>query len=95
MMSSLKGDITTRSWLMPPVNLSEAGFGFLVDAALNAQDQGDMETARALDKIARKLNAALTTEKYRGMRSFSPSTSAHTWRDVPSCLATVREARSR
>ncbi len=71
---------------MAAVTMTEKDFDALVCAALDAQDRGDMETAKVLDKIARKLNAAITVERYRSVRVFSGSAKSHTWRDVPSVL---------
>lgn len=75
---------------MAAVTMTEKDFDVLVGAALDAQDRGDMEAAKALDMIARKLNAALTTEKFRGARAFGGSAKSHTWRDVPSVLLPSR-----
>lgn len=69
---------------MAIVNLSESDFGVLMDAAYRARDARDTKGATALDIMARKLNAALTAAKYRGVRSFTAAPSARTWRDVPS-----------
>lgn len=75
---------------MAAVTMTDKDFDALVCAALDAQDRGDTETAKALDMIARKLNAALTVEKYRGVRWASGSATKHTWRDVPSVLLPTR-----
>lgn len=71
---------------MATVTMTERDFDHLVSAANFAKERGDMEEANALDKIARKLNAALTIEKYRGVRWASGSATKMTWQDVPSTL---------
>lgn len=44
---------------MATINVSEADFIAIASAAQDAQDAGDNDAATALDKIARKINAAL------------------------------------
>jgi uncharacterized protein HemY len=71
---------------MAAVTMTDADFIHLVSAANYAKERGDIEEADALDMIARKLNAALTVERYRGIRWANGSATKMTWRDVPSTL---------
>lgn len=72
---------------MPSINISEDDFTAVAMAAMDAKSDGDMDKARALDKIARKINAALTSagtlqiSKIHGMPRQSVS-----WQDMPSCI---------
>jgi len=45
---------------MAIVNISEADYGVLASACLNARDRGDMEEAAALNLICRKADRALS-----------------------------------
>lgn len=72
---------------MPSITISEADFTAVALAAHAAKNGGDMEQAHALDKIARKINAALssqTTKPYRWM-SAGMRTPLR-WQDMPSCI---------
>lgn len=71
---------------MPSINVSEADYATLYAAAHDAQDSGDIGQAEALDKLARKVSAALTTAT-TGMRLaavLSGSRKPLRWTDVPS-----------
>ena len=57
---------------MPAVEVSEKDFEAVVSAALEAQSIGDMNEARALDKLARKISTALSRE-HGGVTSHKPS----------------------
>jgi hypothetical protein len=46
--------------LMPSINIGEDDFVITAMAANDAKASGDLDQARKLDKIARKMNAALT-----------------------------------
>ena len=73
---------------MPSVNVSEKDFMEVADAARQAQARGDKEAAEILDKLARKINAALSVDhpSARIARMASGKSSVFTWRDVPSVL---------
>ena len=74
---------------MASINISEADFCSVAGAARDARDRGDMIEARALDKIARKINAALshTAPMARLARAASGQRcSTVSWKDVPSTL---------
>ncbi len=69
------------------VNISEDDFKALASAAQRAQDDGALEEARTLDRLARKVNAALSNAKYRSLANSAGF--AHTpirWTGVPSTL---------
>jgi len=72
---------------MAQINVSEDDFTALADAANDAQSRGDTDAAKALDKLARKTNAALANSA-GGKRRFSggPSVGGMKWTQVPSCL---------
>ena len=74
---------------MAIINVTEADFRLLANAAMDARDSGAMEAARGLDKLARKANLALTNNstgmqlaKKLGVQSPHQST----WRDMPSTI---------
>ncbi len=72
---------------MASVNVSESEFDVLASAAYDAHLRGDKVAAAALDKMARKANAALTNDKYRSARWLGGAASKSlTWEDVPSTL---------
>lgn len=73
---------------MASINIREEDFSTVATAACAAMDAGDMEEAQALDKIARKINAALTGSRdslnigrMMGMRK-----PVVRWQDMPSVL---------
>lgn len=73
---------------MSSINISEADFATVASAAMNAKDKGNLSQAEALDKIARKINAALANASIpKEMRRFAgPYAVAITWEEVPSTL---------
>lgn len=70
------------------VPMTEEDFNTLACAAMDAADLGDEETAKALDKLARKLSAALTNEKMRAVGGKTLK-----WRDVPTVIGEKRSFR--
>lgn len=72
---------------MATMNISEDDFGTLADAANAAARRGDAATAKELDKLARKANAALTNAAGAKRRfAGGPSVGGIRWTQVPSCL---------
>lgn len=72
---------------MASINISEADFETLANAADEANQKGDMAAAISLDKLARKVNAALANAGMNpyvlaGARKPKPIT----WQEVPSTL---------
>ena len=72
---------------MPSINVGEEDFTTVAMAAMNAKSRGDMDEAHRLDKIARKINAALTsaTTLHISKLSGMPRQTVR-WQDMPSCL---------
>lgn len=74
---------------MASIVISEEDFMVVAGAARDAQQAGNMEEALALDKVARKMNAALSrdsaTAKIARYASGGKST-PFSWKDVPSTL---------
>jgi hypothetical protein len=66
--------------------INEKDFEVLADAANAAKKRGDMETALALDKMARKANVSLTYEKNKWMEIWCPNPKRLTWKEAPSTL---------
>jgi len=73
---------------MSTINVSEEDFSTVAEAACNARDDGNAEAAQALDKIARKINAALTASRYSLSLGRMMGLPRHTvrWEDMPSVL---------
>lgn len=73
---------------MSSINISEEDFITVAMAASSAQDDGDMDAAHKLDKIARKINAALcASDPYRQIATMmSGSKKSVRWQDMPSTL---------
>lgn len=71
---------------MASINISDADFGTIFTAAHAARDVGDEDQAVALDKIARKINAALTagTPEAKIAGFMSGRRSVVRWQDMPS-----------
>lgn len=69
------------------ISVTDDDFMVVAMAANQAQRDGDDVRAAALDKIARKMNAALSTESTKGYR-WMGSGQRHkvSWRDMPSTL---------
>lgn len=71
---------------MPRINISEAEYEAVVGAAIDAQDAGNMGDARRLDRLARKMNLAISAAN--PMTKLSGKHHYKTWEDMPSCLST-------
>jgi hypothetical protein len=73
---------------MASINISEDDFMAVALAAGRAEDEGDMVAAYALDKIARKINAALTgaIPERKIAQAMSGASSTIRWQDMPSTL---------
>jgi hypothetical protein len=73
---------------MASINISEDDFGRLFNAANDALLRGDVEAAEALDKIARKMNAALSHDApmARIARANGGRGKSVTWREMPTTL---------
>lgn len=73
---------------MAAVNVGEIDFDVVATAAANAWDAGEHDTARRLDKLARKINCALTRQSTtnRNLVRAIGKRSQLTWRDCPSTL---------
>ena len=72
---------------MASISVSEKSFEFIAHAAITCYQNGEIKEAKGLDKIARRINAALSnqvTNKYR-LRG-----KGITWKDVPSVLEQVK-----
>lgn len=72
---------------MASISVSEKSFELISHAAITCYQNGEIEEAEGLDKIARRINAVLSsqvTAKYR-LRG-----KGLTWKDVPSVLENVR-----
>jgi hypothetical protein len=73
---------------MASINISEEDFMVVASAAMGARDDGDIEQARKLDKIARKINAALTAAGpyAKVSRMMGGNQKPVRWQDMPSTL---------
>ncbi len=73
---------------MASINISEDDFTTVAMAANDAKFNGDMEAARALDKIARKINAALTGAEPILKRTalITGKRAPVRWQDMPSTI---------
>jgi hypothetical protein len=78
---------------VPSINISEADFTAVATAASEAQARGDTENAIALDKIARKINAALTAAipERKIAQALGGCNGRIRWQDMPSTLIDVKE----
>lgn len=74
---------------MPSINVSEEDFEYVAGAAIDAQRAGRFSEAAGLDKMARKINAALSNARTRA----NPLSmcKAMTWQEVPSVLETLND----
>ncbi len=75
---------------MASVNVGEADFDAVASAAWEAKAAGREDEAKALDKLARKINAALATAtagKATSLRNPTPLS----WTDVPSVFDVIQE----
>lgn len=74
---------------MSHVNVGEDDFDAVANAARDALARGDRRDAERLDKLARKINAALgagSTRRAMGPWIRSMQAPPLTWREVPSVL---------
>lgn len=73
---------------MANVRVSQEDFENVAIAANNADRKGDQELALALDKLARKINAALTRRENLKWTKMGPVSGQKQigWEDVPSIL---------
>lgn len=73
---------------MANISVSESDFSVLFEAANLAQESKRRKLALALDKLARKTNAALSTAKTNRELPRWPGQRAHKirWQEVPSTL---------
>ncbi|MBS3648782.1 hypothetical protein KEU06_09210 [Pseudaminobacter sp. 19-2017] len=71
---------------MASVNVSEAEFMVVAHAAYEAHAHGDTDSAKVLDKLARKINAALSNETTSRATPFARVTKPASWKDMPSTL---------
>lgn len=77
---------------MASVSMSEKDFRSVADAAQAAEKSGEIQRAIELDRIARKISAALTRAQSQDerfiARSISGKAGRMSWRDVPTLLST-------
>lgn len=71
---------------MPAINVSEADFNAVAGAAYDAYMRGDRKEATVLDRLARKINAALTNRTVTNSSPFGRMTGPTKWQDMPSTL---------
>jgi hypothetical protein len=77
---------------MASISIRETDFDVVATAALSAFQRGSWTDAAALDRLARKINAALASDRATrvtagGMASLRGTL---TWQDVPSVLPDPR-----
>ena len=73
---------------MPNVSVTESDFEAVACAAMDAQEAGHVDMANRLDRLARKINLALSdyvVGKLPMAGTFRRK-STRTWRDIPSTL---------
>lgn len=76
---------------MAVVNVSETEFLVVACAARDAKDRGDDAAAHVLDKLARKINAALTTATTHSfLATFGMRRQTVRWQDMPSTLDEIK-----
>lgn len=72
---------------MASINISEDDFKAVASAAVDAKLHGDIDHARALDKIARKINLSLSATETRPYAWIGGGKRTKlTWRDMPSVI---------
>lgn len=71
---------------MPSINISEEDFAAVASAAQEAQGRGDEAEAKVLDKVARKMNAALSSATVSSITAFGRVSGKPKWQDMPSTL---------
>ena len=82
---------------MAKINVGEADFYVVANAALGAVAHGDKQSATVLDKLARKINAALVNAKHgrRARQMLGGEYRPMTWQEAPSVLDTPYVRRNR
>lgn len=80
------------------MSVSEKDFDLLAACALEAEARGDMETAVAADRLARRINAALSVSANRDAAYIVRAVTGgepknFTWRDVPTLLGKTTPIR--
>lgn len=65
-----------------PPSIAETEFYAVSSAAIDAHRKGDMKQALILDRLARKMNAALTNKKSAGMRLHGSHGPNIAWRQI-------------
>lgn len=68
---------------MASISISAGDFNIEAIAAMTAQDEGDMGSALALDKLARRMSAALSSH---AIKTPMVSRQSMNWKDVQSTL---------
>lgn len=76
---------------MAKMSVSEKDFELVAGCALDAESKGDMKSAVAFDKFARRISAALTVASSRRERKMVRAISGRepscfTWEQVPTLL---------
>ena len=74
---------------MPSISVSEKTFEAIAHAAMTCYINGEYEEAEELDKIARRVNAALSNERSK-IGPWSKKAKGLKWQDVPSVLEHVK-----
>jgi ATP-dependent Lon protease len=73
---------------MASINISEQDFDTLFNAAHLAKENGDMELAKKIDKIARKINASLSNAKF-SKSPFKSSRDNLSWKEINSVFKDI------
>ncbi|KKK71782.1 hypothetical protein LCGC14_2910470 [marine sediment metagenome] len=73
---------------MANISVSEKTFDIIASAAITCYLNDEHDEAEELDKIARRINAALSNDVCKG--PWSKKGKGLKWRDVPSVLETVK-----
>ena len=71
---------------MASVRITDEEFGEVQYAAQMCYDRGDLESAKALDKLARKMNLSLSKQNNKGYGYVAGGSSTMTWRDMSPCI---------
>lgn len=72
--------------IMASINVAQADFDAVAGAAWDAKFRKDEKASAALDKVARKINCALSSAGWSAIGG--PVAKRLTWRDVPSVFDT-------
>lgn len=83
---------------MPNISISEDDYFLLADSANAALKNGDITSAEALDKLARKASSALSRQDSKGLAGPSSKGRLATgrlrsWRDEPTTLINAPNAK--